>query len=100
MHWSQSFAVDLDGDGKLDFAVIHAQSRFISVLLNRSTGGTTNFSPQLKVVHSASAAPTAIAIGDLDNDGRNDLAIANSATGTVSAFLNAGAATFHSPLKF
>jgi hypothetical protein len=84
---------DLDGDGHLDLAVTHAVSRFVSVLLNASPG-TGAFSSQVKLTHRGNNAPAAIAVGDLDGDGRDDLVVGNTGAGTVSVFLNAGSATF------
>jgi hypothetical protein len=91
---------DFDGDGRADLVVANAVSRFVSVLLNASTGGITAFNDQLKLTHLGKNAPGAIAVDDLDNDGRDDIIVGNTAAGSISAFLNSGGATFRSPLKF
>jgi hypothetical protein len=90
---------DFDGDGRADLAVTHAVSRFVSLLLNTSAVGITAFNDQIKLLHPGKNSPGALAVGDLDRDGRDDIIVANTASGSISAFLNAGAATFHSPLR-
>jgi hypothetical protein len=90
---------DFDGDGRADLAVTHAVSHFISVLLNASNGVTTAFKDQIKLLHPGKNSPAALVVGDLDRDGRDDLVVANTATGSISAFLNAGAASFRSAVR-
>lgn len=92
-------AGDFNGDGRVDLAVTNAVSRFVSVLLNASVMGTTAFNDQLKLSHPGKNSPSAVSVRDLDNDGRDDIIVANTAAGSVSVFLNAGPATFRSPLK-
>src|SRR5437764_1327071 len=40
------------------------------------------------------SGPTAVAVGDLNNDGRPDLAIANGSSATISIMLNIGNGRF------
>jgi len=90
---------DFDGDGRADLAVAHSSSHFISVLINTSTGLVTAFNDQLKLLNPGKNTPAALVVGDLDRDGRDDIVVANTATGSISAFLNAGAATFRPALR-
>ncbi|HET9328107.1 MAG TPA: T9SS type A sorting domain-containing protein, partial [Candidatus Eisenbacteria bacterium] len=81
---------DLNGDGKLDLAVANQgyyedEQASISVLLGNGDGnfgGRTDYTPV--------AGPTSVAIGDLNADGRLDLAVTNSWSNTVSVLLNTG----------
>lgn len=90
---------DFNGDGKADLAVSHSVSRFVSVLINASLGGGVQFFGQTKVAHLGRHAAAGIAVADLDRDGRDDIVVANSASGSISAFINAGAAVFRAPIR-
>src|ERR1700689_3701671 len=85
---------DLDGDGKPDLVTANTNSTTVSVLLNTTTGATPSFAA--KVDFTTNIAPAAVAIGDLNGDGKPDLAVANVGANTVSVLLNTtetGAAT-------
>jgi len=81
---------DLDGDGKLDVATANGPSNTLSVLLNNSTAGTLSYAPKVDFTTGTNA--TSLASGDLDGDGRTDLAAVNYSSNTVSIFLNTGTA--------
>ena len=66
---------DMDSDGKLDVVVPNINSNSVSVLRNMSTMG--NFSFAVKADFATGAGPQAIALGDLDGDGRPDIAEGN-----------------------
>jgi hypothetical protein len=81
---------DLDGDGKPDLAVVNEFSSTVSVLRNTSASGSitaSSFAP--KVDFATGDAPYSVAIGDLDGDGKPDLAAANLNSSTVSVLRNA-----------
>jgi len=77
---------DLDGDGKPDLAVANMGSNTISVFRNTSTSGTVSFAT--KVDFATSSSPETVSIGDLDGDGKPDLAVTSYETKTVSVFRN------------
>ncbi len=92
---------DFDGDGHADLAVTHAVSRFVSVLLNTaSTSTTAAFNSPIRLSHPGKNGPLAVAVADLNEDGRDDIVVGNSAAGTVSVFQNAGGAAFRPALTF
>jgi hypothetical protein len=80
---------DLDGDGKPDIVVANAYSDTISVFRNTSTKGVMSFAT--KIDFAAGRTPCIIAMGDLDGDGRPDLAVSNADTNVVSVFRNTSA---------
>ncbi|MBM4169755.1 MAG: T9SS type A sorting domain-containing protein, partial [Ignavibacteria bacterium] len=77
---------DVDGDGKPDLAVANRSSSTVSVFRNTSTSGTISFAP--KVDYATGSWPASVAIGDVDGDGKPDLAVANWGSSTVSVFRN------------
>jgi hypothetical protein len=84
---------DLNNDGRADIAVANegpaangSGSSGVSVLLQTSTPGT--FSPA--VTYATARGSLCVAIADLNNDGSNDLAVANSGgtpSGSISILL-------------
>ena len=80
---------DLNGDGQPDLAVANSLSGNVSILLN-SDSGDEAFSP---ATHFAVGGnPYSVAIGDLNRDGKLDLAVANGAN--VSILLGTGVGAF------
>ncbi len=78
---------DLNGDGKMDIAVADAGSsgsgEAVSILLGKGKGV---FQPHVEL--AAGSEPVALALGDFNQDGQVDLAVANFGGGTVSILLN------------
>lgn len=66
---------DFDGDGKPDIAVANDGSGTVSVLRNTSSTSTISFAT--KVDFTTDVNPFSVAIGDIDGDGKLDLAVAN-----------------------
>ncbi|MCA6402768.1 MAG: VCBS repeat-containing protein, partial [Cytophagales bacterium] len=81
---------DLDGDGKADLAVANQISNTVSVFRNTGSAGTISYAA--KVDFTTGSAPISVSIGDLDGDGKADLAVANYNSNTVSVFRNTGSA--------
>ena len=80
---------DLDGDGKLDIAVTNSSSSTISVFRNTSTSGSlTTSSFEAKVDFTTLTNPLGISLGDLDGDGKLDIAVANNGSAKMSVYKN------------
>jgi hypothetical protein len=88
--WPRGVKVmDLDGDGKPDLLTPNSNSNSVSLLPNQSTIGLLQFGAHIDL--PAGSDPTAIATGDLDGDGRPDIAAINFNAGnysTVSVYVN------------
>ncbi|MFM7853558.1 MAG: FG-GAP-like repeat-containing protein, partial [Flammeovirgaceae bacterium] len=75
---------DLDLDGKLDLAVANWNANTVSLYRNKSTSGSltaASFTTKADLPLATGARPAALAIGDLDGDGKPDLIVANSGSG-------------------
>ncbi|HEY4205727.1 MAG TPA: FG-GAP-like repeat-containing protein, partial [Puia sp.] len=83
-------AGDIDGDGKQDLVVTNNVASTVSVYRNTSIPGAISFAP--RVEFATGSTPFSVAIGDLDGDGRPDLAVADYLPGTVSIFRNTSSA--------
>lgn len=78
---------DFDRDGKPDLASANSSSGTISVFKNNSTPGALSFLAKIDFITGAS--PFWLAAGDLNNDGKPDLASANGvASNSVSILRN------------
>jgi hypothetical protein len=90
---------DVDGDGKPDLTTANYTDNTVSVLRNTSTAGTVSFAPKVDV--GTSSNPYSVSIGDVDGDGKPDLAVANRSSNTVSVLRNtsmAGTVSFAAKL--
>ncbi len=76
---------DLDGDGRPEIVVGNFGGTTISIFQNMSTIGNIAFAPRIDLTTPAS--PASVAIGDLDGDGKPDLAVADY-SGYISLFRN------------
>ncbi len=85
-------AGDLDGDGYIDLATANRGAGSVSMLRNLGqTGGDELFAPAVSA--SVDFAPASIAVGDMDRDGRAEMATANVGDNSASVlFVGAGQA--------
>jgi hypothetical protein len=82
---------DVDGDARPDVAVTNFTASSISVFLNTSpSGGAISLAP--KVDFAAGSYPRGIDIGDLDADGKMDLAFANWQNDSITVLKNTSVA--------
>ncbi|MEW6159808.1 MAG: FG-GAP-like repeat-containing protein [Verrucomicrobiota bacterium] len=79
-------AADLDRDGKTDVLAVNNGNNGIAVLHNASTAGNISFQPAVNL--GTGPAPAIARIGDLDGDGRLDIAVNNFFGASVSLFRN------------
>jgi hypothetical protein len=89
---------DLNHDGMVDLAVANLFSDSVTILTNTTKLGEVWRRPATSF--AAGDGPHAVAIGDLDRDGRADLVAANSASNDVSVLLGDGASGFGGATSF
>jgi len=89
---------DMDGDGLNDIAVVNLQGS-MQLFFNNGAGSFERIS--LNGLWPSSARTLDVDIGDLNGDGRNDIAVAFSTqTGSISVLLNQGSRTFAGPVNY
>ena len=84
---------DLNGDGRPDIIIANSASDTVSVLMNEGgSKGNVNFAPQ--VTFATGQQPFALAVADLNGDGKADIITANAASDTVSVLMGNGDGSF------
>jgi trimeric autotransporter adhesin len=79
---------DLDGDGKSELIGVDYNSDFLSVFRNTSTLGNISFAAKLDISTGSGSQPASIASGDIDGDGKPDLAVSNLNLNNISVLRN------------
>jgi hypothetical protein len=88
---------DFDGDGHLDVVVANQGVNGKGSVMVFFGNGDGTF--QKPTIYNLSAYPTSVAAGDLNNDGRPDLAVAEGDVG-VAVLLNKGSGKFAKPVVY
>jgi hypothetical protein len=98
---------DVNGDGKPDLVgasmtIVHADTLTVSVLVNRGGGSfqTRRNYRAGRYPNSASYGPSSVALGDLNGDGKPELAIACCDKPVVSVLTNRGDGRFGPKLEY
>ena len=82
----KSFIADLDGDGRPDIATINPFSHKLIVMRNISSGNQIKFDTLIQF--TTGTQPFSVAVGDLNSDGKPDVAVANYFSNNVSVHIN------------
>lgn len=85
-------AADFNLDGKIDFVILNKNSNTIETFTNTTPVNANTFTFSQLTRATAAAAPVALAVGDLNCDGRPDLAVVTESD-TCEIYFNNGAAT-------
>ena len=88
---------DIDGDGKLDFAATNISDGTVSIFRNTGSPGAMSFAAP--VVLKASGA-NGIVIGDIDGDGKPDIAITGGGVNVFRNLSDSGYVDFAKPVTF
>ena len=90
-------AADFNRDGRLDIVVANTMNDKIGVFLGLGNG---SFAEQVLYTMPEESTPVQIAVGDLNDDGMLDLAVANRAADNVVIYLGSGDGVFHNVTVF
>lgn len=92
---------DLNNDGLTDLALVRSGTSSVVVRLGTGTGSRNE--PIFSTTETAFAVgtePRSVEIADIDNDGNQDLVVANSSDNNISVLLGNGDGTFGAATNF
>ena len=84
-------ASSFNTQGRVDLAATSATSQDLRVFLNNGSGA---FNPTAASPISLPGSPQDLTTGDLNNDGREDIAVANQSNNAIDVLLATGTGTF------
>ncbi|MBV5323671.1 VCBS repeat-containing protein, partial [bacterium] len=79
---------DVDGDGKPDLAIGDNTTNKVSVFRNIATSGSFTTASLAAKADFSTGGNASLAMGDLDGDGKPEIAVANNNFNTVSVLRN------------
>ena len=92
--WSITIG-DFNNDNRLDIAVANYGTNNVGVFLGYGNG---SFSSQTTYSTGSGSSPWSVAVGDLNNDGHPDIAVANYGTSNVGIFIGYGNGSFRTQM--
>lgn len=92
--------VDINTDGKADLLTGNATNGDVTVALGRGSGAFQTSTDVTLAPPANPATPSAVAVGDLNNDGIADLAVADSNNSKVWVFIGNGDTTYKAPVGY
>ncbi|CAF4246712.1 unnamed protein product [Rotaria sp. Silwood2] len=92
-HPQHVVVTDLNKDSLLDIVVVSSWNSALRVFLSSGNG---TFSSSTEYITGYPSLPNSIAVGDLNQDGWNDVVVANTATNNIGVFLGFDYPTFTS----
>ncbi len=91
---------DIDGDGRDDLLMVPVKGRTAQVYYNGAKADTAYRGAHSSVSYAVGKVPLALATGDFNKDGREDIAVINAGSSTLSLMLSGTAPSFTGQMSF
>ncbi|CAF1509288.1 unnamed protein product, partial [Adineta ricciae] len=88
---------DIDRDNNVDIVTANSKENTLSVIMNY---GNESFASQRKYSTGSDSSPSSVMIGDVNNDGRNDLVITNQQSDRIGMFIGFDYASFQNQITY